>query len=140
MSEFRARRSNYKLIKYTNGWDVYSFKPSSHQVWRIKRRCHVRLRLDEYCFCRFRKNIFDSYSKTRKNTQSWIDNAFVLIPLCFGFVRNHVVVIFASLVFVFVHTLNKSDTSLNLEKQTSLKCKNESWTLHKENNALIFCY
>ena len=27
----------------------------------------------EYCFCRFRKIIFDSYSKTHKNTQSWID-------------------------------------------------------------------
>ena len=36
--------------------------------------------------------------------------AFVLIPFCFGFVHiNHVVLIFASLVFVFVHTLNKSD-------------------------------
>ena len=61
----------FEVAKYTNGWDVYSIKPSIHQVRRFNRSYHVRL--DEYCFCRFRKIIFDSYSKTRKNTQSWID-------------------------------------------------------------------
>ena len=36
--------------------------------------------------------------------------AFVLIPFCFGFVHiNDVALIFASLVFVFVHTLSKSE-------------------------------
>ena len=74
MSEFRARRSNYKLIKYTNGWDVYSFKTK-----RINGCYHVRLD-NEYCFCRFSKTIFDSYSKTRKNTQLRIDD------ICFDYV------------------------------------------------------
>ena len=128
MSEFRAQRSNYKLIKYTNGWDVYSFKP--YQVRRINRSYH--LRLYEYCFCRFRKNIFDSCSKTHKNTQSWIDNIFVLIPFCFGFVYyiNHVVVNFSSL--VFVHTLNKSDKYVIKSWETnvvkcSLNAKMKAW-------------
>ena len=91
MSEFRAQRSNYKLIKYTNGWDVNSFKTSAGVIM-YDLMSIVSVVLEKIFSIPIRKL------------------AFVLIPFCFGFVHiNHVVLIFASLVFVFLHTLNKSD-------------------------------
>ena len=108
MSEFRAQRSNYKLIKYTYGWDVYSFKTSTGVIMypMYDLMSIVSVVLEKIFSISIRKL------------------AFVLIPFFFGFVHiNHVVLIYASLVFVFVHILNKSDTSLNLEKLTSLKAR-----------------
>ena len=118
MSEFRAQRSNYKLIKYTNGWDVYSFKTR-----RINGCYHVRLD-DEYRFCHFRKTIFDSYSKTRKNIQSRIDE------ICFDFVlfwlhahTNHVVVICSALVLCFTQIISTKAHVVKMLKPTSLKTR-----------------
>ena len=119
----------FEVAKYTNGWDVYSIKPSIHQVRRFNRSYHVRL--DEYCFCRFRKIIFDSYSKTRKNTQSWIDLFWFRFVLVLSISTTWSLSLL-HFVFVFVHTLNKSDKYVIKSWETnvvksSLNAKMKAW-------------